>query len=360
MMTERAVKYARDNSIRETFRKVADQLGVDPMTVRRIFDDFSATFQTKGRFQTPEILGIDELKIVGDYRCMLTNVQKLTVFDLLQTRKKADLLSYFRGLPDRHRVKVITMDMWSVYRQVAQAVFPGCPIVADRFHVVRMANDALERVRKRVRRELDLKARLKLKNERFILLKRARDLSEGDLAKLAAWSEQFPALGAAHTAKEAFFDIYAHTDKQLAQASARQWLHTVPSLVAKEFRETTVALQSWWDEIFAWYDYPISNAYTESINRFAKDLNRMGRGYSFEVVRARLLLDSEARRPTTRRIRARVSANSDRMLYDSLSFMGMGRMGPACLDQTEIVEKVVEYGPHIPTLCELLEADHFE
>ena len=34
---------------------------------------------------------------------------------------------------------------------------------------------------------------------------------------------------------------------------------------------------------------PITNAFTESINRLAKDKNRDGRGYSFEVMRARML-----------------------------------------------------------------------
>jgi hypothetical protein len=36
-------------------------------------------------------------------------------------------------------------------------------------------------------------------------------------------------------------------------------------------------------------DIPITNAFTESINRLAKDKNRDGRGYSFEVMRARML-----------------------------------------------------------------------
>lgn len=36
-------------------------------------------------------------------------------------------------------------------------------------------------------------------------------------------------------------------------------------------------------------DTPITNAFTESINRLAKDKNRDGRGYSFEVMRARIL-----------------------------------------------------------------------
>lgn len=36
-------------------------------------------------------------------------------------------------------------------------------------------------------------------------------------------------------------------------------------------------------------DIPITNAFTESINRLAKDKNRDGRGYSFEAMHARML-----------------------------------------------------------------------
>ena len=90
----------------------------------------------------------------------------------------------------------------------------------------------------------------------------------------------------------------------------------MPAEIAKDFRETSTALRNWWEQIFAWYDYPVSNAYTESVNRLAKDLNRMGR-----------------------------------MVASSFSLADLGFDEP---------EKVVEYGPHIPTLCRLLEAGHFD
>ena len=41
---------------------------------------------------------------------------------------------------------------------------------------------------------------------------------------------------------------------------------------------------------------PVTNAYTESINRLAKDKNREGRGYSFEVMRARMLYTTKHKR----------------------------------------------------------------
>jgi hypothetical protein len=79
----------------------------------------------------------------------------------------------------------------------------------------------------------------------------------------------------------------------------------------------------------------------------------MGRGYSFEVVRARLLTDQEARKPTTSVIRAKPRKPAP-VLVD---FMSMARAVPTYYD---VPDRVIEYGPHIPTLCRLLEEGHFD
>lgn len=49
-------------------------------------------------------------------------------------------------------------------------------------------------------------------------------------------------------------------------------------------------------------DMPVTNAYTESINRLAKDKNREGRGYSFEMMRARMFYTAKHKKkaPTAR------------------------------------------------------------
>src|SRR5690554_7326598 len=49
-------------------------------------------------------------------------------------------------LKDRQKVEIVSMDMWNPYRAAVKAVLPQARIVVDKFHVVRMANDALERV----------------------------------------------------------------------------------------------------------------------------------------------------------------------------------------------------------------------
>lgn len=360
LATTRLVQYIERHCLRKTFAELSREVGVDDKTVRHVFDDYAIRLKNTVVFETPEVLGIDELKIIGQYRAMITNVEKLALFDMLPTRNKADLIAYFKTMPDKGKVRVLTMDLWSVYRQVAQQQFPGRMVVADRFHVVRMANDGMERVRKAIRKGLETKDRLKLKDDRFVLLTRERSLSEADREKLRKWTALFPALGAAYRVKEAFHDLYCYRSKEDAQKAAQEWLRSVDEDVAWAFRETMGALQSWWTEIFNYYDYPISNAYTESINNIAKGMNRMGRGYSFDVIRARLLFDEGSRKDTRATVRKKIRKAVDQPVRDLFSTFTMNRSMPvATTNETVHEDVIVEYGPYLPTLAKKLEAGEF-
>jgi hypothetical protein len=114
-------------------------------------------------------------------------------------------------------------------------------------------------------------------------------------------------------------------------------------------------------EILNGFDYPVTNAYTESINRYAKDVQCMGRGYSFDVVRAKMLYNVEANKPTTSTIRMKKrkpvkEAPVFYLMTDSL----VGSQSIKQKYRTEIIEEKRYYGAHIPTLCDLLEKGEFD
>lgn len=230
-----------------------------------------------------------------------------------------------------------------------------------RFHVVRMANDSIEKVRKAIRKGLETKDRLKLKDDRFVLLAREGAYSDKERAKLEKWTEMYPVLGAAYKAKEAFHDIYTRRSKDDAQKAAQEWLASMDKDVAWAFRENMGALQSWWTEIFNHYDFPTSNAYTESINNIAKGMNRMGRGYSFDVIRAPLLFNDDARKDTRTTIRKKtrkaVEPTSMGLVIGGVS---LSRMATYSRTYEDVYDDVaVEYGPYLPTLAKKLEAGDF-
>jgi transposase len=71
---------------------------------------------------------------------------------------------------------------------------PDARIVIDKFHVVRMANNAVEKVRKILRESLTLKQRRGLMHDRFVLLKRERELNDKEQLLLSGWTTNYPEL----------------------------------------------------------------------------------------------------------------------------------------------------------------------
>lgn len=69
-MTSRLVTYIEQRCIQSTFAEVSREVGVDDKTVRHVFDDYTSHTQESVIYEVPRVLGIDELKIVGEYRCM--------------------------------------------------------------------------------------------------------------------------------------------------------------------------------------------------------------------------------------------------------------------------------------------------
>ena len=87
----------------------------------------------------------------------------------------------------------------------------------------------------------------------------------------------------------------------------------------------------------------------------------MGRGYSFDVIRARLLFDDDARKDTRTTIRKNARKTVERpSMGFALGDMSMSRMLTSHTQSLDIYEDVtVEYGPYLPTLAQKLEAEDF-
>lgn len=289
--TKRLIKYAANESLKRTFTSIAEETGVSEGTVRLIFSDYINDLDNKFRAVTPRWLGIDEVHLIKP-RCVLTNVEQNTVVDILSNRDKKTVVNWLSRLPDRHLIQLVAIDMWRPYKEAVEFCLPQAKIVIDKYHVVQMANEALDKVRKELREGLTPKERKSLKRERYALLKRRRDLNMKEQIFMQAWCEQFPVLGIAYKLKEDFYAIWEQPTKiNSAEAKALydEWAKQIHPDVAEHFLPILTAFGNWEKEIFAYFESPITNAYTESLNSLIRVVDRMGRGYSFDVLRAKIL-----------------------------------------------------------------------
>lgn len=73
----------------------------------------------------------------------------LKIVSILDGRTQATIRNHFLRYSRqvRSRVKVITMDMFRPYYDIARQLFPCAKIVLDRFHIVQHLSRAMNRLR---------------------------------------------------------------------------------------------------------------------------------------------------------------------------------------------------------------------
>jgi transposase len=287
--TKRLITYIERESLTKTFLSVAEDVGLHEKTIRNIFHEYVERLGDSVKFVTPRWLGIDEVYLVRKMRCVLTNVEENTVVEMLEKRDKRTLANYFQRVSDREKVELVTIDMWRPYLDVAQAMMPQAIVIIDKFHVVKMANGALETVRKATREGLTDRQRRTLKKDRYILLRPRSELDAKDTLLLETWTKNFTLLGQAYELKESFFEIYDAGSKTEAAKRFDAWRASVPDELETAFGPLIAAWSNWEEHILNYFDSPITNAYTEALNGVIKLVNRKGRGYSFDVIRAKIL-----------------------------------------------------------------------
>lgn len=288
-MTQRCREYIEQQGLRDTFSHVATHVGCDEKTVRLVTAEHIKQLNKVYKIETPQWLGMDEVHVAGQLRCILTDVGKRAPVDMLSGRGAKQVGPWLQSLPNKQDIVGVTIDMWRPYRDLACNVLPHAVIVVDKFHVLAMVNRSLDRVRKALRGRQTAAERRKLMRSRHLLQKNPENLTQKQAFALGMWLDNVPELAIAYRLKETFYGIYGLRDPDDAEYALREWLQTVPGEHAEHFKEITTAVTNWMPEILNYFTHPFTNAYTEALNGVTKVVNRKGRGYTFDVLRARVL-----------------------------------------------------------------------
>lgn len=288
-MTRRLVHYIARDSLIRTFTDVARDVAVDVQTVRAVFRDFSEWLREHHPIATPRIMGIDEAKRAKVLCTVLTDLERREYFDMLPSRKAKPLSDYLQKMPDKDRVEVVAMDLHQGFVTAIARHMPKAIRVADRYHIARLAQNALDKAHIAARKGLPTGERLAMFRKRGLLALRDRRLTENERAQVAEALAPFPLLLATYEAKEAFLAIYEVNDRRQADQALTRWLETLPAEISVYFRELTSAVSNNREIILNYFDRRYTNAFTEAANGISKLLQRTGRGYGFEVMRVKLL-----------------------------------------------------------------------
>ncbi len=175
-----------------------------------------------------------------------------------------------RGQGWKNAVQVVAIDPCAAYRTAVERALPHATIVADHFHLVRLANEMVTDVRQRVARE-QLGRRGRKADpawaKRRLLLRAGNRLSGRALDRLMATfdrrSDPTGELGAAWGVKERLRMLLAARDRHTIAHRLHRFHETVLSADLPEATRLARTVDAWWPEILAFCETRITNAGTE-------------------------------------------------------------------------------------------------
>ena len=278
------------NAFRETVSaaKIGTQFNVSGATAMRYFKYVS--FEPA---KFPEVLSIDEFKGNSGgqkFNSIIADAENRKVIDILPNRFENDLIRYFSQFRSKTDVKYFVCDMNPHFRAVARACFPKAVVVADRYHVIRQAYWAMERVRKNEQNKLSSEFRKYFKKSRYLLMKPMEKLSDEEANKLTLMFEIAPRLADAYRLKNEFLDVIRSDSSKTGKQKLIDWLMSVEVMELPEFNACTKAYRNWFREILNSMDVPWSNGFIEGCNNKTKVLKRVCFGMrNFSNFRKRIL-----------------------------------------------------------------------
>ena len=277
---------------KQSIKDVARIANVSSTTVIRLLPYLSVSTS-----YLPEVLCIDEFRgNTGNYKYQVSLIdgKKGKPIDIIKCRHKVHLFSYFNkfSLEERKKVKYVIMDLWQPYKDVTKTYFPNAKIIADRFHYVRYAVQAVDTIRKEVQNTLTPEERRYFKHSRKLLLSRKENLSQEQKKALdyilINYSEK---LRRVYSEKEELLDIVHSKEKYKAIDKMNKWVKYNLESNYEVLQNCAKTYFNWIEEIRNSLLVPYSNGVMEGYNNKIKVLKRVAFGFrNFENFKARILL----------------------------------------------------------------------
>lgn len=287
-MTNRLRCKIQQLSLIKPFRHIAREYKLSVTTIEKIALAYIREKDSQHIMYSPEVLGIDEAHLNGSIRCVLTDINEHLLFEMLPKRDKQTVINYLDSLPDSNNIKIVTMDMYRPYREAVYECLPDAAIVIDKFHVVKLINDVLSDYKKTLCKQLPAAEKKEINSVQKALNTNRKDLTANQNKKLGYIYSKYPELKMAYDLKEEFREIYECTNRRAAVLKYTKWSRKVKQNFSP-YISITETVNRWSLEIFNYFDHPYTNGVTEAINGCIKAIARDGKGYSFEILRGKVL-----------------------------------------------------------------------
>jgi transposase len=174
---------------------------------------------------------------------------------------------------DPARIRWVAMDMLHCYAKGVRENFPNAQIVYDRYHVMVMAGEAVDEVRRKLQRD-----GAQLKGSLWVLRGNHWNLSAEQQLQRATLAKTYKPIGRALALRSALQDVYCASKAEGAEL-LRCWCRWAARSRLGPFKKLAQTIRQYWNGIVSYFDSRLTQGAIEAINGIIQLAKRRARGF---------------------------------------------------------------------------------
>jgi len=175
---------------------------------------------------------------------------------------------------DAEAISEVCIDMSPAFIKGTAEHLPNAAITFDKFHAVKIVNDAVDQVRR-----TEQKGQSLLRGTRYIWLRNPTNLSDRQRATLDSLPTRHLKTARAYQIRLAFQDLYHQPSAEAGAGFLKKWYFWATHSRLEPMIEAARTVKRHWDGILRWFDSKIANGLIEGINSLVQAAKAKARGY---------------------------------------------------------------------------------
>jgi transposase len=283
--TKRFAFYVGRRCRQASIRDVASELKLGWDTIKALEMQYMRAQIERAGGPAPSVIGIDEIAVRKghSYRIVVSDLgRKRPIWFGGDDRSEASMAQFYAWLgPEKSsKIKLIVMDMWKPFRNVARNAAPQAAILFDKFHVMRHLGEALDKVRKAEYARLSGKDRRFIKGQKYTLLSHRDNLTLDGRRSLALLLAANKRLNTAYLLKEAFGQLWDYRREGWARRFFDNWRASLKWQRLEPYERFAEMIDRHWDGIAAYCrsENKVSLGFVEGVNNKIRVFQRRAYG----------------------------------------------------------------------------------
>lgn len=213
-----------------------------------------------------------------DYVSLFVDIDQRRVLFVTEGRG-ADTVAAFADDLEAHngdasRIKQVCIDMSAAFIKGVTDNLTEAEITFDKFHAVKLVNDAVDKVRR-----AESRGRPELKRSRYLWLRNEPSLSAESREQLASLTRLHLKTARAYRIRLAFQEIYQQPNSDWGALFLDRWYNWAIRSRLDPIKDAARTVMRHRDGILAWFDSRIANGLIEGINSLVQAAKAKARGY---------------------------------------------------------------------------------